>query len=225
MIFVAAVIAILISAVILARRNWCAGNADRLGATKMFGFILMMSLFYWLFQSHHVPGSEEFLLIAETSARGILRGVLVCAAYLAIEPYVRRLWPHTLIGWNRLLRGRFGDALVGRHVLAGIVGGVLAQLLGSAGLMFGNARQIVLLPEPIVGIGSGPFSLRPLMGPQVALGQLCAEMMVALVCGFVVVALFFFVLRTVFRKTWLTIVVYALFFSTSIFIKGDIQGA
>jgi len=27
--------------------------------------------------------------------------------YIALEPYVRRLWPKTLVSWHRLLAGRF----------------------------------------------------------------------------------------------------------------------
>lgn len=44
--------------------------------------------------------------------------------YVALEPYVRRRWPHTLIAWSRLLSGRVRDAMVGRDVLIGIISGV-----------------------------------------------------------------------------------------------------
>ncbi len=44
---------------------------------------------------------------------------------------MRRIWPHTLISWTRLLAGRLQDALLARHVLIGISFGaawmVLAQ--------------------------------------------------------------------------------------------------
>ena len=32
--------------------------------------------------------------------------------YLALEPYVRRLWPQALISWSRVLAGRVRDPLV-----------------------------------------------------------------------------------------------------------------
>jgi hypothetical protein len=43
--------------------------------------------------------------------------------YLAMEPYVRRIWPETVISWNRLLTGRLTDPLVLSHILTGIAAG------------------------------------------------------------------------------------------------------
>jgi hypothetical protein len=40
--------------------------------------------------------------------------------YLAIEPFVRRRWPESLISWSRLLEGRFADPCVGRDILIGV---------------------------------------------------------------------------------------------------------
>ena len=37
--------------------------------------------------------------------------------YLAIEPWTRRLWPHVMITWARLLAGRWRDPVVGRDLL------------------------------------------------------------------------------------------------------------
>jgi serine/threonine-protein kinase len=45
-------------------------------------------------------------------------------AYLSFEPYVRRLWPRTLISWTRMLTGRLQDSLVGRDVLVGTLAGI-----------------------------------------------------------------------------------------------------
>jgi drug/metabolite transporter superfamily protein YnfA len=52
-------------------------------------------------------------------------------AYLAIEPYVRRHWPDTLISWMCLQTGRLRDPLVASHVLVGflIITGVRAGVL------------------------------------------------------------------------------------------------
>jgi serine/threonine-protein kinase len=49
--------------------------------------------------------------------------------YLAGEPYVRRLWPKTLIAWSRVLEGRLRDPLVGQHVLLGALAGIAVSLL------------------------------------------------------------------------------------------------
>lgn len=44
-------------------------------------------------------------------------GVLGALPYLALEPYLRRFLPHTMISWSRLLRGEFRDSRVARDVL------------------------------------------------------------------------------------------------------------
>src|SRR5262249_21893579 len=41
--------------------------------------------------------------------------------YIALEPYIRRHWPQTIISWSRLISGRFRDPIVGRDVLFGVV--------------------------------------------------------------------------------------------------------
>ncbi len=49
--------------------------------------------------------------------------------YVALEPYVRRRWPATLVSWSRLLAGGFRDPVVGRDVLAGCLWGALTAVL------------------------------------------------------------------------------------------------
>lgn len=223
-VFMASVLTVFATALVLARRNWLAGRADRRGAAKMFLFILATSLLYWALQAHHVAGAGELAMILQTTARALLRAVIICAAYIGLEPHVRKWRPHALIGWNRLLRGRFRDPAVGRDVLIGAACGVIAQLIGSAGLLLGHPRQIALLADPILHVGVGPFDLRPLMGPHAALGQMCAELFVALVGGFVACPLFLIVLRAVLRKTWLAVVAFVMFYSMPSFALGDVLG-
>jgi len=40
--------------------------------------------------------------------------------YLTLDAYARRLWPHLLVTWNRLLLRRFGDRDVRFHTLVGV---------------------------------------------------------------------------------------------------------
>jgi hypothetical protein len=49
---------------------------------------------------------------------GFVAGLL-WLGYLAIEPYVRKHWPDSLISWTRLRAGRPRDPLVASHVLIG----------------------------------------------------------------------------------------------------------
>ena len=63
-------------------------------------------------------------------AGALLLALLTWVLYGAIEPYVRRLWPHALISWNRMLRGRWRDSRVGRDLLVGACLGLAVRLVG-----------------------------------------------------------------------------------------------
>jgi hypothetical protein len=58
------------------------------------------------------------------TGRIVLNTYFAWASYLAVEPLARRRMPHVLIAWTRLLDGRWRDPLVGRSVLAGVLGGL-----------------------------------------------------------------------------------------------------
>jgi hypothetical protein len=55
-------------------------------------------------------------------------GVVTFASFLALEPVLRRRCPHRLTSWVRLSEGRWLDPLIGRHVLIGVLAGVLCSL-------------------------------------------------------------------------------------------------
>jgi hypothetical protein len=59
----------------------------------------------------------------------LVHAALVWMIYLALEPYVRRIWPETIISWSRILAGRIADPLVGAHVLIGMAIGVAYMLI------------------------------------------------------------------------------------------------
>ena len=56
-------------------------------------------------------------------------GVTVWLYYLAVEPFVRRRWPHLLIAWTRLLSGGYRDPLIGAQLLTGGAFGVALVVL------------------------------------------------------------------------------------------------
>ena len=80
--------------------------------------ILLALLVSWVFLAHHY-GSWEFNLCLVAVQLALLPTVLLWLFYLAIEPYVRRWWPHRIISWSRLLAGDFRDPLIGRALLIG----------------------------------------------------------------------------------------------------------
>jgi serine/threonine-protein kinase len=79
-------------------------------------------------------GAREYALLIHIVSQGCYAALAVWSFYMAIEPAVRRRWPHTLISWNRLLAGRFRDPLVARDVLAGVLLGLGVTLSTQLGV-------------------------------------------------------------------------------------------
>src|SRR5688572_653516 len=111
---------VMLAGALLAWRNLKSGRADRGGAFRLALFAFSSLMLAWLFASDHRFDPQELNLYLNAVAVALYWSVLAGVMYLAVEPFVRRRWPHALISWNRLLEGRFGDVLVGRDALIGI---------------------------------------------------------------------------------------------------------
>jgi hypothetical protein len=61
---------------------------------------------------------------------GLLFTAISWVAYVAVEPLVRRVNPHMLVSWTRLLAGKWDDPLVGRDLLLGVALGLAADWIG-----------------------------------------------------------------------------------------------
>jgi serine/threonine-protein kinase len=103
----------------LARRNWRLGRGDRRGAVRLAVFALTASLISWALGADHVLGRAELGLFVQAVGLSMYLAAALWLLYMAIEPYVRKLWPHRLISWTRVLAGSWRDPLVGRDVLIG----------------------------------------------------------------------------------------------------------
>jgi predicted Ser/Thr protein kinase len=115
----------------LTRRNIRLGRVDRRGAVRVAAFVFAAGLVAWALDADHVAESvAELSLVARGAGSALLTAGLLWLFYLALEPYVRRLRPQTLIAWTRLLAGGWRDRLVGRDVLIGTAfGGFLGLLI------------------------------------------------------------------------------------------------
>jgi hypothetical protein len=112
----------------LAWRNRRVGRADRSGAFRLAGAFAIATLLGWLFTAKHVAHlGDESAMLAGMLGRTFLDALTVWLAYLALEPFVRRRTPWGMIGWNRLLQGRWFDPRVGRDVLIGLLAGVVGE--------------------------------------------------------------------------------------------------
>ena len=121
---------LLVVAGILARRHIRTNRADRRGASRVTAYLALTGLIAWLLRASHSASVEaevgQFFRSAGTLA---MLGVIFWTVYVALEPYVRRLWPDALLGWSRLLSGRIRDPRVGRDLLIGIAVGVTLVLI------------------------------------------------------------------------------------------------
>jgi serine/threonine-protein kinase len=115
---------------VLAWRNLKAGRSDRKGALRLTAAMFVLELVAWaLWASHVADFNTELALLRRGAGSALLIAAVLGLLYLALEPYVRRAWPDSLISWTRLLSGRVGDPLVGSHLLSGVGYGVLSALL------------------------------------------------------------------------------------------------
>jgi serine/threonine-protein kinase len=123
-------LALLVGALVLARRNIRFGRIDRRGAFRVALYVFAVTYASWLVTHHPVLGLAEVGLLILATQWALFTAAIAWVIYVALEPYTRRLWPQVLISWTRLLSGRLGDPLVGRDILIGyLAGGVLAVLV------------------------------------------------------------------------------------------------
>ncbi|HEX7286542.1 MAG TPA: serine/threonine-protein kinase [Candidatus Angelobacter sp.] len=177
----------------LARRQYKQGKGDRVGASRLAAFVFLAQITIWLCYGHFVPSFGligPFVLAVST---GLFAACLTWVLYMALEPFVRRLWPQTIISWTRLMGGRVRDPLVGRDVMFGVVLGLTWVVIIEISLILGAAH-----------FGTFPqlFSTDYLMGGRSTLGAWIEQLPNA-IQG----TLFFFflliALRYILRNRWL----------------------
>jgi serine/threonine-protein kinase len=189
-------------AVWLARRNYLRQKSDPDGALRLGLLIVALQMLVWIFTAHLVPslGSLELFILAASGA--VFMGLLSYTVYLAIEPYIRRHWPHAIISWTRLMAGRIRDPLVGRDALFGVILGMVWSLILAA----------LLLAMKHIGAEPDFPSTAFLLGPRIVLGS-CLTHAAASVQGTLIFFFLMFVFRVIFRKPWLAALVFVAFWT------------
>jgi serine/threonine-protein kinase len=207
-------LSMLLGSAMLARRNLRLGRGDRQGASRLAAFVFAASAVAWVSSAHHVPSSSELGLFMGHLVWWVYFSCFIWVLYVALEPYVRRRWPATLISWSRLLAGGFRDPLVGRHLLVGCLSGAFSPaLLDRLGwfvpLWLGYPPE-----QPRAG------SLWPFFGPRTIIGELATAVLFA---PFFWLAILFVLvlLRALLRKTKLAAVGFVLLIAVLI---GGSQG-
>ena len=186
----------LIGSALIARHNLRLGRGDIRGALRLGFFYFIVQLLFWLFEAHHSGSVEdEFELFLTYLAFGTFAGFYLWLLYIALEPFLRRRWPHRIISWSRLLRGDFRDPLVGRDILIGAVSAgviILGQVLTPAVLKWlGKSFELPINPGDIL-IGTHFFY-------RLA-SQVSAGLFVSLIMFFLLL-----MLVVIFRREWIAL--------------------
>ena len=143
----------LVGSVYFGFRNQRLGRGDWRGATNIALFVFAMNML----ESISTTRLSEIGLVeagwvwvsGKAFGHSLIHAVGMWFAYMAVEPYVRRLWPHLLVSWTRLISGRTRDPLVGRDVLIGVAAGTLLAALGYAGGWAAPRLHLAQLPSQL----------------------------------------------------------------------------
>ena len=192
--------ALLGGAVWLARYNYRNDKSDPQGALRIGLLIFTVQMLVWIFTSHFVPSLGLFGLFIQALSGAVFLSAVFYIVYLAIEPYVRRHWPHAIISWSRLMSGRIRDPLVGRDTLYGVILGVVWAVI------FGFMSVLMYRIGAAPSFGSTSF----MEGPRRVIGSCLTHVSTSVEAT---LAFFFlmFVFRVIFRKPWIAATVFVLF--------------
>ena len=201
-ILVAFGILLLAAATFIARRNLLLGKGDREGTLTLAWVVFTLQMVLWLCKAHFVPSIGTFGLLILAIAGALFITAFVCVLYLALEPFIRRHWPHAIISWTRLLSGRLRDPLVGRDMMIGAALG-LSWTIAYASLFIWSQRM-----GSAPNVNWGDFE----MGARHALGSWLWHITMSVQAT---LGMFFlmFVFRVLLRKPWLAAMAFVAFWA------------
>jgi serine/threonine-protein kinase len=201
-------LAIIIGAPLLARKNLSGGRGDRRGAARLATFIFAVHIAAWLCRSHLTLSLSAFGLFLIALCTSTFAAMVVWTAYLALEPYVRRYWPQTLIAWTSVFSGHMRDPVVGRDCLTGIACGLMWILPSQAFAIWRNNGA------PSLPSTEALNSFRAAL--NTVLQQVSYSTRNALLFFFLL-----FLLRVLFRNQWIAAAAFAALFTLMNALGGE----
>jgi hypothetical protein len=195
-------VGLLVASAFVARRNLRLNRGDTRGGARLAIFVFLAFMTNWALRAHHIDTVDEFdgLFIALSWA--CLVTTMAFLLYLALEPFVRKNAPQTLIAWSRLMAGDFRDSLVGRDLLIAAVYGIWLTI-------FESSDNLLL---PLLGKlppSPGTIATDSLNGVRYALGTLPYFTLVFVLYGLFIFFLFFMV-RLLVRNVWVAALIIVL---------------
>ena len=203
-------IVLAIGGIWFAFRNIARGRGDRKGARRLAWVVFAVEIATFLFRAHFVPVLDTLLLIVMAISTALFASGTMWVLYMALEPYVRRSWPQTIISWTRLVDGRIRDPLVGRDLVFGVLLGMSWVLVYELGNLF-EIR------------GGAPFTIPVtefLLGTREAVA-----MSLSIVVNSILGTLMFFftlvLLRVLVRNRWLAAILFVLIYALPRIVTSD----
>jgi serine/threonine-protein kinase len=189
---------IVIGAAALAARHLREGRGDRKGAQSLAVAVVSALWLVWMCDVHVAPTIGLFAMFLVAIATTVFYGVLFWAIYLALEPFVRRHWPQTLVSWTTLLSGRVRDPIVG-------LGALVALLIISTISLQGATMS----PD-----------VEALTGVRAATGFVLIVLLSAVRFALLIFYLLF-LLRVLLRNKWAAALAFALLFAVTDALDSD----
>jgi serine/threonine-protein kinase len=186
----------------LARRNYLRGRGDREGALRLAIVMFLLEIGLFVCRSHFVTFVDVIGLTVIAISTALFLSGAMWTFYMAIEPWVRRQWPKSIISWSRLLAGNWRDPVVGRDILLGVA-------LGVVWILVFHIRSI-----PLMHVGASPplGGTDALLGGRMALGVWLRQWPQSIQTT-LVFFLVFFGLKVILRKEWIAAFVFITIFA------------
>jgi len=153
-------------------------------------FFIVRMLMWAFAERHNGVVDRELDLFLRHLAFAVFLGAFLWVLYVALEPFVRKKWPHWIISWSRLLAGDYRDPLVGRDLLIGSVAGAAIIMLSGVGRI---APNWIGQPTPLTNTPATPILQAHLFFNRFAF-QITAGLFLGFICVFLLL-LFVAVLR------------------------------
>ncbi len=154
-----AIVALVFGSVILvgllARRSIRRGDADLRGALQTAIAVGASVVVHVFFMSHHAGPERELAVWSWIARNTFIFGGFSFLCYVIVEPYARRYLPGTMVGWTRLMRGRWRDPLIARDVLVGTVAALAVTWIALVKALVLRNGKIPEVPALEVLLGGG----------------------------------------------------------------------
>jgi len=174
------------------------GKGDQRGATALALLCFGLCAGGHYLAAPHTATMLELDTFWRVVSLGGINGGLAWILYLALEPWVRKRWPRTIVGWTRYATKGIRDPLVGRDLLIGIAAGALLALGGYLEIVSHGASGAPNIPalDALTGLRQSAFLV-----VNAVFNSLFASIFLFFL---------FFVLRVLLRLQWLATAVFVL---------------